>query len=76
MTRQEANREIAEYLILLIEKHPELRFGQIVQAFGFVESDMDMSGFAFWRDEIYLEPQDLLARIEHNLNSRYKVGKE
>ena len=40
--RQEANRELIENLAGYVEKYPDLRFGQILEDFGFVIEDTDL----------------------------------
>ena len=40
--RQEANRELIENLAVYVEKYPDLRFGQILEDFGFVIEDTDL----------------------------------
>ena len=40
--RQEANRELIENLAAYVEKYPDLRFGQILEIFGFVINDINL----------------------------------
>ena len=40
--RQEANKELIENLAGYVEKYPDLRFGQILEDFGFVIEDTDL----------------------------------
>ena len=40
--RQEANRELIEKLTTYVEKYPDLRFGQILEIFGFVINDINL----------------------------------
>ena len=40
--RQEANRELIENLTAYVEKYPDLRFGQILEIFGFVIKDINL----------------------------------
>ena len=40
--RQEANRELIENLTAYVEKYPDLRFGQILEIFGFVINDINL----------------------------------
>ena len=40
--RQEANRELITNLAAYVEMYPELRFGQILEGFGFVVEDTDL----------------------------------
>lgn len=53
-TRLEVNREILLMLNQLVESNPDLRFSQLIQSFGFVESN---------NDDFYLESIDLLNRV-------------
>ena len=39
--RQEANKELMKIISSYVEKYPELRFGQILEGFGFVVQDTD-----------------------------------
>ncbi len=66
MTRQESNRKLTSYLIDLIEQHPDLRFGQILYNFGFVKPARAVKepGEQPWQNEFYVEPGDLLLRVE------------
>lgn len=65
MTRLQANREITEYLILAIETHPDLRFGQIMQMLGVIkpERSANPEQRISWQNEFYMESGDLLTRI-------------
>lgn len=71
MTREQANNELIHELIQLVNKHPDLRFGQILQNFNFVETkevnetvDSGRKSFSlYWKDEFYLESTDLLKRV-------------
>lgn len=40
--RQEANRELIQNLTAYVDKYPDLRFGQILEGFGFVIEDTDL----------------------------------
>ena len=57
--RQEDNRRIVMYLFDMVEKHPDLRFGQIMAGLRVVEFEGDG-----WKGEFYLEPSELLNRVE------------
>lgn len=59
INRQEANRRIVMYLFDMIEKHPELRFSQIMANLDVVTPEDGL-----WKDEFYLEPSKLLDRVE------------
>lgn len=75
MTRQQANYQLVNLLHKLVEENPQLRLGQILQAYNYVEVlKMDIkhdSGavepFIYWNNEFYLEPQELLKRVEQKL---------
>lgn len=54
LQRQFANRSLVDKLSNLVDKHPDLRFGQILIAYGFVKSDTDL---------FYEEPIDTLKNI-------------
>ena len=66
--RQESNRAIVMYLFDMIEKEPDLRFGQILQALkivskvGYYEGDGEY--FHYLEDEFYMESSELLKRVE------------
>jgi len=62
MERQEANRKLIRKLLTLVEEHPELRFGQILQSFYFVKPDTSVYPFS-WKDEFYLESKELVRRV-------------
>ena len=59
MSRRSVNRLIVAELREIVEAHPDLRFGQILNVFGFVDSLPE----GRWRDEFYLESSELLKRI-------------
>lgn len=40
--RQEANKELIQNLSAYVEMYPDLRFGQILEGFGFVVEDTDL----------------------------------
>lgn len=63
MTRQQANAELADILTYIIELNPDMRFGQILQNYGFIIRDDDGS----WSNGFYLEPQILLKRVRESL---------
>ena len=68
-TRQEQNRQIVQLMQTLVESYPDLRFGQILQNFGFVDvlelhkHVMEFSGNV-WTDEFYKEPEVILKRVK------------
>jgi hypothetical protein len=67
MTRQEANRLIIKLLAEQVEKDPDIRFGQMLRNVGAVYEYMTPDDDAVWRDEFYLEPQQLLKRIQQSI---------
>ena len=54
LQRHESNKKLIDKLSNLVDKHPDLRFGQILIAYGFVKSDTDL---------FYEEPIDTLKNI-------------
>jgi hypothetical protein len=48
------------YIFDMIEKHPDLRFGQILSVLEVTERDEELN----WKNEYYLEPEELLKRVE------------
>ena len=54
LQRYDSNKKLIDKLSNLVEKHPDLRFGQILIAYGFVKSDTDL---------FYEEPIDTLKNI-------------
>lgn len=70
MTRQEANKQLLKILSNIIENNPDLRFSQILSAFGFVrhtrpikQEGADLHRVE-WLDEFYVEPQKILERVK------------
>lgn len=77
MTRQQANYQLTNLLHEIVKKYPDLRFSQILQNFDYIKvqeiKGMNAGGtyhYLVWKDEFYLEPQDLLKRVEESLNER------
>lgn len=64
LTRQEYNKKLCGILNKLVDKYPDLRFGQLMACFGFVKQSsikaMDMS---LWIDEFNLESKELYDRV-------------
>lgn len=62
--RQQTNRRLVEILNRLVENNPDLRFGQILSSYGFVE-DQNYAGMGgpAWEDEFYTEPNEILKRV-------------
>lgn len=74
MSRQEANKEIAKMISDAVEIFPTLRMGQILAMLRVVThtrpvrqktaDDYDIG----WRDEFYLESEELLIRMRSTKN--------
>lgn len=68
--RKEATMELLQLLGQLILEHPEQRFSQILQNYGFViwdDSDIESNS---WSNEFYLEPVTLLKRVKERINDK------
>lgn len=65
MSRKESNIDLLNRLEYLIEKHPDMRFSQILQNFGFVKPQRAVRdpGRISWQNEFYIEGSDLLTRV-------------
>lgn len=63
--RQECNREILKLISEIIEKNPDLRFGQILVALGIVEGNFNEEHIYRIRDPFYEESIDMLNRIKN-----------
>lgn len=69
MTRLDANRKLVEYLIDIIEQHPDLRFSQILSVFRFVRTTRPVRPNVTevnWENEFYVEPEQILKRVFPN----------
>lgn len=64
MNRMSANQELVKILDLLVQNHPELRFGQILANYGFINPSKDNQD---WLNEFYTEPEKVLARVNEKL---------
>jgi hypothetical protein len=63
MTRKEANIKLLEILTETINKHEDIRFSQAL-----VNLDMvKYLGDSTWVNDYYLEPRDLLKRVEEKI---------
>ncbi len=72
--RQQSNLELAAILEELIKKHPDLRFGQILAAFGFIQEDRkDHNSAPLWVNEFYTEPEEVLVRVAAALKKNSKT---
>jgi len=64
MTRKEANVRIVEILTNAIEMYPDQRFGQIMRNLDVIEEINE----SVWKDEFYLESEELLERVMDRLS--------
>ena len=62
--RQEANRELIVNLSAYVELYPDLRFGQILEGFGFVVEDTDMF------NEESVDTLERVRRVSYDNNDR------
>lgn len=60
--RHDANIELVNHLILLISEYPDLRFGQILEHFGFVHINNDRYD-SDWLRETGIESIQVLRRV-------------
>ncbi|NRA65400.1 MAG: hypothetical protein HRU19_13015 [Pseudobacteriovorax sp.] len=69
MSRQDDNRDLLILLSEIVEKESDLRFSQILYAYGFVEQDDEMSTQEkfVWKDEFNVEPSKILKRVSKAL---------
>lgn len=68
--RLTSNIVLADMLTKLIVKHPELRFGQILINYGFIETETDLETFeTVVKDPFYEESTDTLKRVKDGRNS-------
>lgn len=65
--RQRDNRKIVEILNTLVEKYPDLRFGQILFNYKLVNWSNTDDGVRIC-DPFYEEPADTLKRVRENIN--------
>lgn len=73
--RFKANCSILNLLAELVNKHKELRFGQILEIYGFVRDAKytdDSVDLPFWRREIAVEPQVLVERVKKKIEELTK----
>ena len=59
--RQIHNKQIVEYLSELVNSNPDLRFGQILIAYGFIKEGIDT---------FYEEPSETLKHIRKDVNTK------
>lgn len=69
MTRQESNRQIVLIFSALIEHYPDMRFGQLMDFAGMVLAGKSSDG-QMWKDEFYLESDQLLQRIKVTMRAQ------
>lgn len=62
-SNQQYNRIIAHLIMMLVERRPELRFGQILNELSVVKAVKDSEGDTYWKDEFYTESKEILSRV-------------
>jgi hypothetical protein len=69
MNRQQTNIVLVKTLEMLIEKYPDMRFGQILFNFGFIDHIYDkICGVTTIKDPFSEEPSETLKRVEEEIN--------
>ena len=70
MNRQETNTVLLKTLEMLIEKYPDMRFGQILFNFGFIEPDHMDTKKGGWliKDPFYEEPETTFDRVKETIH--------
>lgn len=68
MNRQRYNLELIDLLEMMVAKHPELRMGQILTMYGVIDYDKEALFSPKWKNEFYLESEDLLERVKKKFN--------
>jgi hypothetical protein len=69
MNRQETNIVLLKTLEMLIEKYPDMRFGQILFNFGFIDHIYDkVCDVITIKDPFSEEPSETLKRVEEEIN--------
>ena len=69
MNRQETNIVLVKTLEMLIEKYPDMRFGQILFNFGFIDYIHDKVCDAITiKDPFYEEPTETLKRVKEEID--------
>lgn len=67
--RLTSNIVLVDTLTKLVVKHPELRFGQILINYGFIETETDLETFeTVVKDPFYEESIDTLKRVKNGRN--------
>ena len=69
--RKEANLKLLEHLKYLMDNNPSMRFGQILQNFGFIKAERPAKPEQriSWQNEFYVEPQEVLERVERHVKN-------
>ena len=63
--RLTSNLELVDFLSKLVVKHPDLRFGQILVNYGFIECETNTYDFTvIVKDPFYEESIDTLKRVK------------
>ena len=71
--RFKANCWLLNTLAELVNEHKELRFGQILEAYGFVKTGEPHNDiYATWDRDIYVEPQFIAERVEKRIEELTK----
>ena len=69
MKRQETNKLLLKTLEILIEKYPDMRFGQILFNFGFIDHIYDkICNVTIIKDPFSEEPTETLKRVEEEID--------
>lgn len=66
MERQKYNKLILERLSKLIDKHPDMRFGQILVNTDIIQVVSNESGIPVIQDPFYEEPEVTWERVKNN----------
>jgi hypothetical protein len=75
-SRQLANVELLEILTKIVVQNPDLRFSQILSAYGFVRHNRPVSqtgadlANVHWKDEFYEEPEVILKRVKNMIGEK------
>jgi hypothetical protein len=69
MNRQETNIVLVKTLEMLIEKYPDMRFGQILFNFGFIDHMYDkIFNVTIIKDPFSEEPTETLKRVKEEID--------
>lgn len=66
MERQKYNKLILERLSKLVDKHPDMRFGQILVNSDIIQVVPNESGIPIIQDPFYEEPEVTWERVKNN----------